>query len=851
MSFGFAYHKIIFDKAGEPVDFTFLEVNKTFEKYMGLTPEKVIGKRVSKIFPGFLNEETIWRKAFIQSIKNESIESFEFYHPDNKKWLRVQVWPEGKESLATEFIDITAEKKLKSKNPIWIDELPNSTLKPGSLIDAVRKSVEEYRKLVSSLPGIVYNCMYDENWTMLYMSEQAEAITGYPASDFVDNAERTYESIIHRGDTEHVTRKVMEGVTAEKPWEVEYRIIHRDGTVRWIWEKGQPIKNDDGNLIYLTGFLQDITKSKKQERGYKSLIDGMNDTAFVIDFDGNFIEVNDTAVKNLGYAREELLAMSPLDIDPNLNDEEISGLIKDMKVDEKQIFETQHRTKQGKIIPVEISSSLVTYQGEKAVLSIARDITQRKKAEKALRENEERFKKLFYDSPVPVSLSKMSDSTYTEVNHAWCEFTGFTREEAIGHDIEELNIIDHDTRMKLREMYSAKGSINAEITIYTKRDEEMVVIFSVETFTFNDEEYAINMMVDITERKRAENELAKSRELFEKAIEVAPSPVMLHAEDGEVIKINKAWTEITGYSRQEIPTIDDWIDKAYEVEKDKVLKVIKNLFIHKGSAAEGEFEIKTKNGLKRTWDFKSAYIGKLPDGRKLGKSIATDITERKGIEENLRSALKDRETLLTEIHHRVKNNLAVLSGIMQLEAFQTEDKTLQNRLYESVARIQTMATVHELLYKSESFASLTFSDSIRELVTLVSDTFEIGDTVKTEVTSDTIALNVNQALPASLIVNEVVTNAYEHAFIDRQSGTLALKLSEKKNHVFIEIIDDGTGIPEQHPADKNTFGMTLIKILTNQLHGSFSYTNTGNGTRFTLEFKKANNLSGSGSTMLK
>jgi PAS domain S-box-containing protein len=131
---------------------------------------------------------------------------------------------------------------------------------------------------------------------------------------------------------------------------------------------------------------EDRAKEREErEREYKTLVDGMNDTAFVIDFDAHFIEVNNTAVEVLGYSREELLSMGPNDIDPHLSAEEIGHLIEGMKMGETQVFETQHMKKSGDVIPVEVSSSLVTYQGEPAILSVVRDITERRKVEERLR----------------------------------------------------------------------------------------------------------------------------------------------------------------------------------------------------------------------------------------------------------------------------------------------------------------------------------------------------------------------------------------------------------------------------------------------------------------------------------
>ncbi len=142
--------------------------------------------------------------------------------------------------------------------------------------------------------------------------------------------------------------------------------------------------NYEGNE-YEFSLAQDITRQKSIEKEYKELINGMNDTAWVISFEGKFIEVNNTAVELLGYSREEFKKMGPPDIDNYLTEEKILNLVHNMKKDKKQVFETVHVTRDGRGIPVEISSSLVTYKGEPAILSIARDITERKKYERKIK----------------------------------------------------------------------------------------------------------------------------------------------------------------------------------------------------------------------------------------------------------------------------------------------------------------------------------------------------------------------------------------------------------------------------------------------------------------------------------
>jgi PAS domain S-box-containing protein len=132
-------------------------------------------------------------------------------------------------------------------------------------------SRNKYQSLVANMPGITYRCKRDRDWTMLYMSAQVEPLTGYPASDFIHNAVRTYESVIHRDDSAYVGRAVNEAADAGEPWEIEYRVVHRDGTVRWAYEKGRAIPGEDGETQFLDGFILDVTERRKAEEELEAL----------------------------------------------------------------------------------------------------------------------------------------------------------------------------------------------------------------------------------------------------------------------------------------------------------------------------------------------------------------------------------------------------------------------------------------------------------------------------------------------------------------------------------------------------------------------------------------------------
>ncbi|MFW6116951.1 MAG: PAS domain S-box protein [Thermoproteota archaeon] len=255
------------------------------------------------------------------------------------------------------------EKKFNSLFEASLDAIFLVDAKTGEIIDCNQAAIElvgrEKEELIGKLQKILIKSGMEEEFS------------------------RTFEQHLKKGSSETF----------------ESQVITKNGEIREAIAGANRLELGDSTIIQAV--FRDVTEQKRIEESlkewkgrYKELINWMNDTVWVIDLEGNFVDVNDAAVEVLGYSREELLSMGPTDIDSSLDPEEIRELIKNMPADEIQVFETTHITKQGEEIPVEISSSLITYKGKPAILSIARDITSRKQKEKELKKKSEELKRL-------------------------------------------------------------------------------------------------------------------------------------------------------------------------------------------------------------------------------------------------------------------------------------------------------------------------------------------------------------------------------------------------------------------------------------------------------------------------
>lgn len=214
--------------------------------------------------------------------------------------------------------------------------------------------------------------------------------------------------------------------------------------------------------------------------------------------------------------------------------------------------------------------------------------------------------------------------------------------------------------------------------------------------------------------------------------------------------------------------------------------------------------------------------------------------EKRKADQRIRESLEEKEVMLKEIHHRVKNNMAVISALLTLQADYVKDSDAKVLFFESVGRIKTMALIHEKLYQTEMFASLEMGEYIRQLVDSIKEMY-LGDNsqIRFDITCDRVTLDITRAIPCSLIINELVTNVCKHAFKGRESGIVTLKLKKNSDadECLLEVSDNGTGIPDKALVEGNgSLGITIIRGLASQLQADLDISG-GDGTRVVLAFR--------------
>ncbi|MBN1534863.1 MAG: PAS domain S-box protein [Spirochaetes bacterium] len=242
------------------------------------------------------------------------------------------------------------------------------------------------------------------------------------------------------------------------------------------------------------------------------------------------------------------------------------------------------------------------------------------------------------------------------------------------------------------------------------------------------------------------------------------------------------------------------------------------------------------------WTENKATFIRDEKGRAVGiLSITRDITKRKLAEEQIQKSLEEKEVLLKEIHHRVKNNLQIIMSLINLQKSRIANEDIRNLFSQCTTRIRAMALIHEMLYHSKDLSSVNMKDYASTLAKELKSLYDaMSGAIKLELSMSPVLLAIDQAIPCGLIINELVSNAFKYAFLDRKGrqGTISVTLAEKDDTVEIVVKDDGIGMPAQMDIEScGTLGLSLVTMLTKQLKGTLNMTSDG-GTRFTITFRR-------------
>lgn len=624
-----------------------------------------------------------------------------------------------------------------------------------------------------------------------------------------------------------------------------YKLKRIDGSIFDAEVNGEVIRDSANQSTGLVFIIRDVSERKKAEEAlreseekWRSLVDNTPDFIALHDKNGNYLFLNHYAE---GYSENDIIGK-------NVNDH-LSPETKDLFIEKfnecitswKPVrFEHKAAGEYGNIkVYDESLVPVLTKNQEINVLAVARDITQQKQWELKLIAQEKHFRQIFEEASIAMALVD-KDFHITQINIAFEKYLGYTEEELRNKTFADITVerFIEENRKQLLKL------INGEISMYRtekqyKRKDKTIVWGLVQVSAMHDKNGEITsqlvMINDINDRKAAEESLLKSEEIFNQFM--LNSPIYVFFKDNQIRshRLSRNFEEMIGRPLNEL--IGKSMYDLFPTELAKKMVADDKKILEEGKQVEIEEEL---NGHYYTTTKFPIFIDKKP---LYLAGYTIDITERKLANDTLRATLKEKEILLREVHHRVKNNLQVVSSLLNLQSDKSENALMKEILMQSRNRIRSIALVHEKLYQTGNFAEINFREYA---ISLTHELFRAYAADPAKIHVRTLIEDVNipliYAIPCGLILNEIISNSLKYAFPENRE-----KISQPEIIITIKTLpdnnlqilagDNGIGLPDTYtPTDTTSLGLYLIHILaTEQLDGTISVNNK-KGTTFTITF---------------
>ena len=568
---GISVYKLIFNDKGKVIDGILEYMNPVTVETMDLNSEEVIGKSAIDIFGSdFIQPHLI---AINRLHSTGEKRRFEVYYAPTDKYFLVSGFDMHNNLFAVLRVDITerkrTEKELKETSNNLEKQVKKRTRDLEKAYESLKESEEKFRALYDDNPSMYFTL--DAEFRILSVNSFGAEELGYNIHELIGKP--LISTLFYVKDRELATqnlKNILENRGQVFHWEL--RKVRKDSSILWVKETARAVKESEGNIVIYT-VCEDITERKEAEKALKEseikfhkLFDQATDSLSLTELNdddtiGSYIEVNKAATERLGYTKDELLNMTPLDI---YSDH--SSIFKNISVMLEKgysISENIQVTKDGRQIPVELNTTLFKLRGKNIVLSISRDITERKKSEEALRDSEEKFSKAFYSNSAAMVISDL-DGEIIELNDAYTDLTGYSRDKLIGHKNRDFDVLTVKQREELLKKLSDEGSIrNKEVEIRTNTGEKRIVLYTIDFMEFGGEKRILSIGYDITGRKQAEEKLKETINELERSNEELQSFAYITSHDlQEPLRTIASFAQLIErrYKGKLDPDADEFID---------------------------------------------------------------------------------------------------------------------------------------------------------------------------------------------------------------------------------------------------------------------------------------------------
>lgn len=870
------------------------------EKEVNENAFEFIIKNISEVIY-FYKKNGEKRTLQLQGAEPEKIfgySSKEYINMSDKNMLLERIHPEDIEKIKESVDKLLSKRKAVSfkyrfkpkgeKRYKWIlermypiiGEKENDITITGVISDITDtvKSKEELTEqqkelsfILENIDQVIYlNALENGKMVPKYVSSNFKKFYGFNYTELEElKKEGKILGRIHPDDVKRIytnEKKVKENQKSI----TQYRFLPK-GKKEYIWleEAEYPQKDENGKITSVIGIVRNITELKekeslleKRELRYRNLFERNLAGVYRTKENGEVIECNDAFAKMLGYSRAKELIGN--DIKKHyLKKEDREEYLKELH---KEGFKTniKHQLvrKDGKKIWVLVNSSYIKSEEEKPFLEgTLIDITETVKYEQTISKREKSYRQLIENSPYGIVIHKKGKVLYA--NKRAAEILNYKKTEDIigknGYDFikrEQLELakkmypnlskvsdVDH-IEMKVKDANGNFLEVELKPVLCDWQGEKAVqVSFRDISFKKQLEEEKVRSKIieasnkllkkEITERKKIEKKLFENERYTRSIIDSSIDMICSTNREGYIVEYNQTAEKIFGYPANEVIGKHANLLYANEKEREKVSKRLKETGFFKG-----EVENIKKNGEKFVSYLTASFIYDEEKNIIGSMGISRDITEEIKQKNELEDSLREKEVLLQEVHHRVKNNLQIISSILNLQSSYINDKKILNILKESQNRIKSMSYIHENLYQTNDFSKVNFGEYIKNLSSNLLLTYlQPGKKVNLKIDVEDVFFNLDLAIPCGLIINELLTNALKYAFPENRSGDIEIVMKKSGQNILLSIADNGVGMDKKINIEKTeTLGLQLVSSLASQIDATVQL-ELKKGTKFIIEFK--------------
>jgi len=736
------------------------------------------------------------------------------------------------------------------------------------------ESEEKFRALAETTSAAI---VIYQNARWVYANHAAEVLSGYSKDEILS---MNFWDIVHPDYRELVKSfgraRMRDEVRA--PRQLEIRIIRKDGEVRWIDLTAGTITFREKTagiltVIDITGRKNAEAELKKSEEKYRAIFNSFDDLYYQTDMNGIITNVSPSCMKMTGFSPVEIIGRPVLGLYPF--PEQRAGLLKKLSgggpVQDYEIILTN---KAGELLNVSVNCHLVrdSHGRPTGIEGTLRNITDRKRIENELKDSEDYLKTIFNSVQTGLMIIDPEAHTIVDVNPAAVNLIGADRDTIVGKICHRFICPAEEGNCPITDL--GQDVDNKERILIKADGERIPILKTVVPILLNGKKHLLESFTDISKRVEAERALQKineeletrvrkrtealetlneqlqeeikkrqqvmaalkeSEEMYRGLVEHIMDIVFEINTEGKIIYCSPSVLDLLGYTPEELIG-KNGLELIVPEDRTHFLETFN---LHR-PVTGFVLSIFTKTGERGTVEANAGPFF-LPDGTFNGyHGILRDITEREKMQSQLSASLQEKEVMLKEIHHRVKNNLQVISSLLNLQAKQVKDERVREIMRVGMNRVRSIALIHEKLYQSRTLSSIDYSEYIRKMAGYLFQTYNVDPgLIQVTVDADKILFTIDQAIPVSLMLNELLSNALKYAFPDGRAGQIRIDIhKEGDNYIFI-VADNGVGLPEGIDLEKtDTLGLQLVDTLVKQVQGSLEI-ERGGGTLFRIRFPAA------------